>query len=283
MGHLSDGRFLYGHNGVLRQQNAFGNAASTSFTNAFGGDYAFVTSTFAASGAWGGGPVYSFDGTNTASPFSSIGSYQNYAGVNRGSGLLLVGTNGTGSKSSLGYLTTGNVFTTLIDNISEYSAGLTVDANGNVWIINNDNNDIVRFTSAQIDAAIGGTSLTMGNGTYITNLGVSGSLAVDVVSNRLYAAGWQTAGIQVFDLNTLQTGTLVPGASNENYQVMLFGDGVNRYIGWLNRDGWAGGDAVTYGYALSDLVPLPEPSAALLVAFAAGGFFLRRKLAGRNR
>lgn len=283
MGHLSNGLFLYGHSGSLRQQNSFGNNASTAFTNAFAGDYAFVTSTFAASGAWGGGPIDSFAGSNTASAFTAIGTYQNYAGINRGAGLLLVGTNGGGSKSSLGYLTTANVFTSLIGDISTYSGGFAMAANGDVYVADDDDKNIYRFTSLQIDTAISGTPLLMTEGTLVANLGVSGSLAFDSSSNRLYATGWQQNGIQVYDINSSQSSSLIPDASNANYQVMVFGDGSNSYVGWLNRSGWAGGDTVTYGYALSDTVPLPEPNSLVLLVLGCGLFLLIRKLRKTNR
>ena len=139
-----------------------------------------------------------------------------------------------------------------------------MDANGDVWVADNDDLNIYRFTNAQINTAISGTPLTMANGALIANLGVSASLAVDIASNRLYAAGYQTNGIQVYDIVTHETGTLTPGADNTNYQVMSFADGVNGYIGWMTRSGWNGGDTVTYGYDIASQVAVPEPSAFFL-------------------
>lgn len=267
--HLSDGRFIYGHDGTLLLQNTFGSNATTPFTNAPSGDYAFITPTFLAGGAWGGAPIYAFDGTNTATSFTNLGTRQNYAGVNFSSGLLLVGTNGANGTSSLAYFTSGNNLQTIIDNISTYSGGIALDANGDVYIADNDDLKIYRFTNAQITNAITNNStLDLTQGTLLGNLGVSGSLAVDIANNRLYAAGWQSNGIQVLDLSTNQTGTLVPGPANANYQVTVFSDGTNTYLGWLNRSGYSGGDTVIYGYALANTIPIPEPSALALAVMA---------------
>jgi len=275
MAHLADGRFVYGHSGTMLLQNTFGANATGAYVNAPAGDYAFLTSKYFGSGSWGGGPVASYSSGNLSTVFTTIGNYQTYAGLNRGgSGLLVVGT--SGGDSDLGYLTDSNVYTTLIDGISTYSGGFAQNDAGDVFLADADDGNLYSFSSAQIAAAIGGTPLTMGNGTLLGNLGVSGSLAYDGVQNRLYAAGWQLNGIQFLDLDDSSTGSLVPGLANANYQVMTFSDGTNNYVGWLNRSGWVGGDAVTYGYDFAANV-IPEPAALALLAFGAAGFFAFRR------
>lgn len=265
MAHLSDGRFIYGHSGTILLQTTFGSNATSAFTNAPAGDYAFLTPTYAGSGAWGGGPVWSYDGSNTATSFTTVGTHQSYDGKNYGaSDLLYVGL--FGGNSTLVHMTSGNVTTQLIDQVSMFSGGFALTPSGGVYIADQDDNNLYYFTPAQISAAIGGTMLSLANGTLVGNLGVSGSLAYDPVQNRLYAAGWQLNGIQVLDLDDNSTGTLVPGLANSNYKVMTFSDGANSYVGWLNRSGWMGGDAVTYGYDFAAMVPIPEPSAAALLA-----------------
>lgn len=276
--HLPDGRFIYGHDGTLLLQNSFGSNATTSFTNAPSGDYAFITPSYLGVGGWGAAPIYAFNGTDTSTNFTNLGSRQNYAGVNFGSGLLLVGLNGGGGTSSLAYFTSGNNLQTIIDNISTFSGGIALDANGDVYIADDDDFLLYRFTNSQIANAIAtNTTLTLTQGTLLGNLGVSGSLAVDITNNRVYAAGWQINGIRVLDLSTNQTGTLVPGPDNSNYQVSFFSDGSNTYLGWLNRSGFSGGDTVLFGYALASTIPIPEPS-SLLLGIACFALFVCLKL-----
>ncbi|MCS7008481.1 MAG: hypothetical protein N2035_09795 [Chthoniobacterales bacterium] len=279
--HLPDGRFIYSHDGSIFLQNSFGSNATTSFTNAPSGDYAFITTSFVAAGAWGAAPIYSYNSSNTSTTFTNLGSRQNYAGVNYGSGLLLVGNNGNNNTSSLAYFTSGNNLQTIIDNISTYSGGIALDANGDVYLADDDDLLLYRFTNTQITNAISNnTTLTLSQGTLLGNLGVSASIAVDIANNRLYAAGYQINGIRVLDFSTNQTGTLIPGPNNANYQVSFFSDGTNTYLGWLNRSGYSGGDTVLYGYALASTIPIPEPSTASIALLAT--LALLRTLNSRN-
>ena len=68
IGHLSDGRFIYGQSGALVQQDTFGSSAVSSYANAPTGDYSFVTSHFLGIGGFSPQPVYSFSGGNLAHP-----------------------------------------------------------------------------------------------------------------------------------------------------------------------------------------------------------------------
>jgi len=275
MAHLADGRFIYGHSGSMILQTTFGSNATTGYANAPTGDYAFLTTKYFGSGAWGGGPVASYDSGNTSTAFTTIGSYQTYAGLNYGvSGMLLIGTNG--GNSDLGHLTEANAYTTLIDDISTFSGGFTLDGAGNLYLADNDDQWLYRFDAAEVAAAVAGTPLTMADGTQVANLGVSGSLAFDSVQNRLYAAGYQTNGIRFLDLDDSSTGSIVPGLANANYKVMTFSDGSDAYVGWLNRSGWTGGDSVTYGYDLAANV-IPEPSALALLGLGGAGLLLLRR------
>lgn len=282
MGHLPDGRFIYGHNGLLIQQNAFGAAAATPFTNAPSGDSSFVTSTHIGTSGVG---TRSYDGSSTGSGFgSAIGVPNNpYVGVNYGAGgLLMVGSQGFGSSGLYHISSTGDI-TTLLATVSDWSGGMAMDDIGNVYVayagFGASENNIYRFTDAQIAAAIAGTPLTIGQAAYVGNLGVSGYLAVDSATNRLYATGWQTNGIRVLDLGTNQTGTLVaPGFDNANYAALsTFSNNGTRYLGWVNRAGFASGDDVTYGYAALSTLPIPEPGGALLSLVGLLVFVQRRR------
>lgn len=269
LGHLPDGRFIYGHNGTLIRQDNFGAAAATPYTNAPSGDSSFITSTHIG---YSGSGTRGYDGTNTGTTFNTAIAPPNnpYAGVNYGSGaLLMVGSQGFGS-SGLYHISAGGILTTLVTTVSDFSGGIAMDDVGNVYVayagFGANENNIYRYTAAQITAAVGGTPLVLGDATYVGNLGVSGYLAVDSTANRLYASGWQTNGIRVLDLGTMETGTLVaPGFDNPNYSSLsTFTNEGTRYLGWVNRAGFASGDAVTYGYAPLSTLPIPEPGSMLL-------------------
>jgi hypothetical protein len=269
MGHLPDGRFIYGHNGSIIRQDSFGAAAATSFTNAPAGDSSFLTSTHV--GYYAGG-TRSYNSADPGSAFSAAVNPPNnaYAGVNHGSGgLLLVAAQGFGA-SGLFHISSGGAITTLVASFSDWSGGIAMDDVGNVYLAYagfdaNDNN-IYRYTAAQITTAIGGTPLILGDATLVGNLGVSGYLAVDSGTNRLYASGWQINGLRVLDLGTMETGTLVaPGFNNSNYtSLSTFTNEGTKYLGWVNRSGFGSGDPVTYGYAPLSTLPIPEPGVAML-------------------
>lgn len=269
MGHLPDGRFIYGHKSVVTRQDVFGAAGATPYLNGPAGDASFVTSTHV--GYFGGG-TRAYDSADTGTTFGSAVSPPNnaYAGVNHGAGgLLLVGAQGFG-PSGLHHISSGGTITTLVSNFSNWSGGIAMDDVGNVYLAYagfgaNDNN-IYRYSAAQITAAIAGTPLTLGDAVFVANLGVSGYLAVDSTTNRLYASGWQINGIRVFDLGTMATGTLVPdGFDNSNFSSLsTFTNAGTEYLGWVNRSGFAGGDSVTYGYAPLSTLPIPEPGSAML-------------------
>lgn len=288
-GHLSDGRLLYAHNGAVYSQNAFGGSAMSSFSNAPAGDLAFLvvrndSSAFVGTGIWGSpGPVNGFDPSNSASSFTLNHSLtQNHSAVNYGStGLLIGGLNGTDDSHEIRYVTDNGLTNhLLIDNVSMFSGAFARSASGDLYVSDNDNLNVYRFTAAQIDTAIANTTtLTLASATFVHQFPVSGSLAVDS-EGRLWASGWQSAGIHGFDPSTNQSINIIPGANDSNYQVMTFGDGVDNYIGWIHRTGWGSGDAITYGYALTSAVAVPEPvhfGIALAMVVFAGVAILRRR------
>jgi len=279
LGHLSDGRFIYGHNGTLYQQDTFGVSATSTYTNAPAGDYPFVNSQYL--GLTGAGfppapaPVYSFNSLSTTSTFSSIGNFQVFGAlVYNTSNLVVVGLDG--GNSDLGYLTASGTYTTLIDGISTFSAGITGNSAGDIFVADNDDQNIYRFTASQIASAIGGTPLTVGDGQFVVNLGVSGSIAYDDTADRLYAAGFQVPGIQMHDLATSQSGNIDPVAGSAAYSLATFSDGTDEYISFVSRDGFSGGDSVTYGYDLSSNIAIPEPSTLMLLLLG-GGLALTRR------
>jgi hypothetical protein len=267
MTHLSDGRLVYAHDGSIYQQDTFGSAALSTYANAPTGDYGYIT----GNGFLGGGDfpvasVYEFTTSGTSTAFTSIGTQQNYGAVAYdGSSVLMVGGNGAGAVSEVGYFSSAGVYTSIVSNVSSFSGGITLDGSGNLYVANGNNNDIYSFSAAQVTASLAGTTLTVADGAFVANLGVSGSLAVDTLG-RLYAAGYQMNGIQVFDLNTSVVSSIIPLEENANYVVSAFTDGSDDYVGWLNTGGFSAGDSVVYGYELDGSIVVPEPSAYALLA-----------------
>lgn len=282
---LSDGRFVYGQGGNLYLQDTWGQSNVTAYTSTPSGvDPSMIAVWDASTGVIGSGgsgysALFSFTPSSTASSFASVGTNYNYAGVfANSSALYLVGASFANTTNSLRYMTLdGSVNKTLIDYVSTYSAGIARDASGNLYVGNNDDGAVYKFTSSQLANAITGSALTMASGTVVHNFGAGGnlgSLAVDG-SGRLWAAGWQTTGITMFDPNTSQESTFVPGLSNQNYVVSTFTKGGVSYVSYVNNSGWTPGDAVTYGVAVAAAVP--EPGAIALVGTGLAVLFLHRR------
>lgn len=286
MTHLSDGRLIYAHHGKIYQQATFGSSTLNQYTNAPDNTASFESYSFVASNgfagsslSFGAGPVYNFTAGDTASGFTSTGPIQTYYGTAYTSdSVLIVGANGGSGQSEVGHYNDLGTYTTIVSDVSGFSGGITLDSSGNLYVIDNDDLNIYSFTAGQISAALVGLPLEMSDGTLITNLGVSGSIAVDS-QGRIFVTGWQQAGIQVYDINTGDSGTVIPNAKNTNYTVETFSDGVDDYVAWLNWEGYSPGDGVLYGYDLDSNVPVPEPSTFALIAglFAMLGIMKRRR------
>ena len=285
LGQLPDGRFIYGQNGSLYLQNTWGQSNATLFAHIPSGiDPSFIAvwdANTAALGKGGSGfsAVFSFNPSNTASAFASIGTNFNYAGVFAdSSSLFLAGATFSQPTNSLRYVTlNGSVNKTLIDYISTYSAGLARDVSGNLYVGNNDDGKVYKFTSSQLANAITGSALTMASGTVVHDFGDGGnvgSLAVDGLG-RLWASGWQTTGITMFDPNTSQVSNFVPGPNNNNYVVSAFSKEGVSYISYINNGGWNIGDPVVYGVAVA--ATIPEPGAFALVGAGLVGLLLRHR------
>lgn len=282
--HLSDGRVLYAHHGTVYRQDTFGNSTLSEYTNApdntgSSETYSFIASNgFAGSTvSFGAGPVYTFDSGNLSSTFSSSGPIQSYYGVSyTPDSALIVGANGGSGQSEVGHYTDAGVYTTVIEDVSLFSGGITLDGAGNLYVIDNDDLNIYSYSAAQVAGALIGLPLQISDGTLITSLGVSGSIAVDS-QGRIFATGYQLAGIQVYDMNTGDSGTLIPNLNNANYSVETFSDGSDDYVAFVNWESYSPGAGVLYGYDLDGNVPVPEPSAYALIAGALAMLTLQKR------
>ena len=107
---------------------------------------------------------------------------QNYSGVFRNATSLYVGGgNGANSTHAISYVDlTTQTTKVIIDDISTYSTGFARDAAGNLYVGDNDNNSVYKFTATQLSLAISGTPLTIADGTFVyQSINSLGSMAVD--------------------------------------------------------------------------------------------------------
>lgn len=283
LGH-ADGRFLYAENGTVYRQDSFGNGAYSQFSNSPGAgnaDPSFIaagssTSAALGKGGWSSSTLVSFDPSNTGSGFTETSyTLNNYAGAMRdASSLYIAGANGTGGSNNITYVSLdGTVNQTLIADVSQYSAGIALDMNGDLYVGDNDDGSVYRFTSAQLADAINAhTALGIADGAYVCSFGSGGnigSLAVDA-NGVLWGAGWAANGIQSYDPDTGSFYTWKPGFDTSHYLVDTFSNNGTNYVAFASASGFGSGSDVLYGLADADVVP--EPASVLLIAL--GGTFI---------
>ncbi len=279
--HLPDGRYVYGNNNALYLQNSFGASANTAFATPPNVDPSFITVLNGTTAVVGAGqfaptPVYQFNPSTPATPgYTSLTSLQNFSAARiNATGLYVVGINGENGDSSVSYVTTGGAQQVVIDPAGTFSAGIAVDAAGNVYVGNDDNNSVYKFTQAQIQNAINTFStLQFGDGLLVHTFAndVVGSLAVDA-AGRIWAAGFGADGLYWFNPSTSLDGVITPEAPGGAYSVNTFSDGVSDYVGYVWQSGFSNGSQVIYGY--NTVQNVPEPATAALVAAAAAALAL---------
>ena len=285
MEHLSDGRLVYGSTNDLDLETAFGSGTLVDYSNALAWDPSGLTlrhDNLAAvgQGTFGNSGIYLFDPSNPGTGFTAIAgvSIQNYSLLFRdGSSLYVGGLNGTETnafslpKHAISYVTLdGSVNKVIIDNVSEFSGNFAVDLTGNLYVTNNDNGGLYKFSAAQLDAAISGSALSISAGQFLTTLPANSSIAIDS-QGRILSAGFGVNGFDLYDPADDTHTNIVPALSNPNYVVTTFSDGTDDYIAYLNAAGSSAGSAITYGYdKVSNVVP--EPSSMLLLVLSVAGF-----------
>ncbi len=298
MAHLPDGRFLFGSQGSIHLQQTWGAAATAVFSSVPAGvDPSFIavrsdTAGLIGAGGWGASGFYTFAPSDSASAFTPVlgVTTQNYAGAWRdAAGFYSAGadTGSGGTHHGIRYIAfDGSVNRVLIEDISVYSCGFARDAAGDLYVGDNDDGKVYRFTAAQLDAVIaGGAALTVADGVFVHDFGGGGNLTTLACDGlgRLWAAGWLENGINVFDpVSGIHT-HLTPDLDNANYAVTAFERGGAAYVGWINQsDPFSAGTSQTYGYAPAAQA-IPEPAAAGLALLGAAVAVLRRRFRGGDR
>lgn len=300
MDHLSDGRFVYGTNNAAYQQDSFGSGSYIQFVDSNSSTYdpSFValasdSQAVIGQGTFGASNLLSFNPSSTSSQaFTPVGtpavSLQNYSGIFwSGGNMLIGGGNGTtangfgGQMHSINYVSAdGSVNKRIIDDISLFSGDFAIDSAGDLYVSDNDDLNLYKFTQSQINNAISGAALTIGDGSLVTTLAKNGSIAVDG-EGRIWSSGFQTNGIDAFDPSTGLSRTFTPEIANNNYVVATFTQGGDDYVAFINADGTTAGSNVTYGYERTDNLVVPEPSTVFL--FLLGGMFVFWGHARRKR
>ena len=284
MEHLPDGRVLYGESGNLYLQAAWNSATFNPFTSEPAGiDPSFIaawdeSTAVLGAGGWNPSDLYRFDPSAATGSFSALGpSVQNYHGVFRDAAGLYIGGADTGpdnNQHGIRYVSLdGSINRILIDGISTYSCGFDIDRNGDLYVGDNDDGKVYRFTAPQLSLAMTGTPLSITDGELIHDFGEGGnltSLAVDGLG-RIWAAGWQHNGLKVYNPALDQEFTYIPDLTNANYRVDAFEkDGVF-YISYLTEaDPSTAGSAVWYGYDEAAGYAIPEPTGLVWLALGSG-------------
>ncbi len=271
---LPDGQYVFANEGTYYQQNAFGLPSYTAYNNVSPGDSAdpsFLavwdgTHAVAGGGGFGASDLYQFNPASLSAPsFTAQGlSLQNFSGVFRDANSLYVGGgNGTNSTHAISYVNLATDTTkVIIDDISTYSCAFAQDSAGDLYVGDEDNQKVYKFTAAQLNLAISGSPLSITNGTFVyQSINSLGSMAIDG-QGRIWTSGYLANGLQVFDPVSDTETTVVPGLTNANYMVTTFSVSGQNYVGYTDEaNPFEGGTAQYYGFEA-----VPEPGAFGLTA-----------------
>lgn len=291
--HLPDGRFLFGTEGKVFVQDAFGSASKTQVANSDGIllDPSFVAARSGNQALVGGGGfmgpsgVYLFNpdtpGTTLVTP--PLATLQNYNAVfwkhpTSGREGWLIGGANAGLSSNLTFVSTdGLAVGSVTSALSAYSGGLAVDQAGNIFVSLSGpdaatNNKVVKYTAAQIDTAVqavlAGTPapLAVDAAASVFLADASGALAVDA-SGRLWITGYQINHLQAYDPASGASRRFIPdhpalanAFGPPAYAAKVFTKDATEYVSFLVND--------SYYTTTSDILLGYRPSSELIVRSA---------------
>jgi len=284
---LPDGQYVFANEGAYYLQDAFGSAGYAAFSNTSpgnGADPSFLavwdsTHAIAGGGGFGASDLYRFNPSSLTAPsFTAQGlSLQNFSGVFRDANSLYVGgENGSNSTHAISYVDlTTDTFKVIIDNISTFSCAFAQDAAGNLYVGDNDNQKVYKFTAAQLSLAISGAPLSITDGTFLYQSGNSlGSMAVDGLG-RIWSSGFLENGLQVYDPSLNTETTVIPDLTNANYMVTTFSVSNQSYVAYTDEaNPFQGGTAQYYGF---EAVPEPGTFGLVFTGLAALAVYRRKR------
>jgi len=296
--HLPDGRFILGTGGTIGIQKTFGSIATTAVpVNGLTLDPSFTavgSATSAIVGAGGfTGPsgLHSFNPSAPASGViaTALATLQNYNGVfwkhpsSGREGWFIGGGNGTAGAHNITFVSTdGTKVGAVTGDLSTYSAGLAVDAQGNLYTglfelpgspNEADAEKVLKFTAAQVDAAvaavIAGTPAPVdrASATLVHQFLSAASIAVDGLG-RVWGTGYGTGNLEVFDPVLNASRTFVPdhptlaGASGApTYLLSTFRRNGVDFVSYLALDSaYTQPSDLAYGYRPAEqlIVTMPQ-------------------------
>jgi hypothetical protein len=296
----SDGRFILGQQQKLFVQNVFGAATATeSATNGVTFDPSFVAAQSATSVLLGqGGSFGAISGLHPFDP-SGIGGVgpalgtllQTYAAAYWHSptslleGWLVGGANGPSGPFSGHNITfvslDGTKAGAVTEELCTFAAGMATDAGGNLYAAlfeldgspkQADADKVIRFSAAQLEpkiqAIMNGTPaddpLLRNSATFVHKFRSASSVTVDGLG-RVWAAGFKTPDVEVYDPATGRRRVLVPShgeitgaGGGPTYQVSAFTRADTPHISVLAYDAWMfSGTPVHFTQAPAAEVTLP--------------------------
>lgn len=272
---LPDGRFVLGQQGKVFVQNTWGAGDSTQVANPGGHpfDPSFVVVRDASTALIGAG---SFSATSLhpfspSSPASGVGaaiaSLQNYTAAYWHSpttsleGWLVGGSNGPNFKHNVTFISlSGATVRTVTGELCSFSSGIAVDTGGNLFAAlyelpgsadEADADKVLFFSAAQVETAIqGSTPVPRSAATLVHKFNGASTIAVDGLG-RVWAGGYTSPDVQVYDPSTGGQRTLVPAHDPINggqdiYQPARFTRAGVPEIGFLAYDSWLTGGTPVY-------------------------------------
>ena len=236
-----------------------------------------ATHAVAGGGGFRASDAYRFNPSSLTAPnFIATGCpCRTYSGVFRdANSLYLAGATAQTPRIAISYLDLNtDTSKVIIDNISTYSCGFAQDAAGDLYVGDEDNRNVYKFTAAQLNLAISGTPLAITDGTFVTN---SSTGWAPWRWMPKAASGRRVFGVTAYRYMILADTetTVIPGLTNANYMVTTFSVGGQGYVAYTDEaNPGQAGTAQYYGFEA-----VPEPGTfGLAVAGLAALAVCRRK------
>jgi hypothetical protein len=298
--HLPDGRIVYGTGGTVAVQKTFGTknltvipAGTLTLDPSFTAVRSATSAIVGAGGASGASGLHVFNPSSpsTAVSSSALATMQNFNGVfwkhptSGREGWLIGGGNGTNGSHNVTFVSLdGTHVGAITGDISSYSAGIAVDAFGNLYTalfeLNNTPNaaeseKVYKFSAAQVDAAVAAVIVgapapaTLASAAFVFQFQSAASLVVDELG-RIWATGFSVNLLECYDpsLNASRTFTpdhsaLANASGAPNYLLSTFRRNGVEHLSFLALDSfYTTGSDVVHGYRPTEQLVITLPQIA---------------------